>query len=168
MTPTACLTTTLLQTSPTKGSLVENPIVLLLPCLISTIGQPGLYYRASTTDIQHTIIYPFKNSKRIGDRWYDQISFTYSADMSNKIQTLDSLLFTDKTLKTSKQGFKQALNVTSSYKVLKYFNISPNFNYTEVWGLNQIQQRYDPTVVMIFDTTRYANFPILLPSDKGF
>ena len=104
-------------------------------------------------------IYPFKNSKRIGDRWYDQISFTYSADMSNKIQTLDSLLFTDKTLKTSKQGFKQALNVTSSYKVLKYFNISPNFNYTEVWGLNQIQQRYDPTVVTIFDTTRYANFP---------
>ncbi|KXK19430.1 MAG: LPS-assembly protein LptD [Saprospiraceae bacterium] len=104
-------------------------------------------------------IFPFRNSKRVGDRWYDQISFTYSAELSNKIQTKDSLLFSDRILKTSKQGVRQSFAVTSSYKVLKYFNISPNFNYNEIWGFNTIRQDYDPTVITVYDTTRFVNFP---------
>lgn len=104
-------------------------------------------------------IFPFKNPKRVEEKWYDQISFTYTAELKNKFQTKDSLLFTDQTIKSSKQGMRQNINVTSSYKVLKYFNISPSFNYTEIWGFNRINQDFDPRVIEKFDTTYYPNYP---------
>lgn len=104
-------------------------------------------------------IFPFRNNKRVEERWYDQISFTYSAELSNKIQTKDSLIFTDQALRSSKQGMRQSLNITSSHKIFKYFNISPNVNYTEIWGFNQLSQTYDPTVFTEFDTTFVPNFP---------
>ncbi len=112
-----------------------------------TLELPNLNFNTQS-------IFPFKNEKNIGsEKWYDQISFTYSAELKNRFSTKDSLLFTKQTLESSKQGMRQNLNVTSSYKVLKYFNISPNFTYSEVWGFNEVNQIFDPTILYRSDTT---------------
>lgn len=107
-----------------------------------------------TLDFVTQSIFPFKNTKRVGDeKWYEQISFTYNAQLKNKLTAKDTSLFTNQTLRSSKQGVRQAINVTSSYKVLKYLNLSPSFNYNEIWGYNAIHQEFDPTVVYRSDTT---------------
>ena len=111
-----------------------------------TLELPNLNFNTQS-------IFPFKNPKRVEEKWYDQISFTYSAELKNRFATKDSILFTPQTLKSSKQGMRQNANVTSSYKVMKYFNISPSFSYSEVWGFNEVKQSFDPTQIYVDDTT---------------
>lgn len=36
---------------------------------------------------------------------------------------------------------------------MKYFNISPSFSYSEVWGFNEVKQSFDPTQIYVDDTT---------------
>ncbi len=104
-------------------------------------------------NFQTQSIFPFKSKKRVGkDKWYDQISFTYAAKFKNSFNTKDSLLFTRQTLKSSKQGMDQNISVSSSYRVLKYFNLTPSFSYNERWGFNTINERFNPEILYRQDT----------------
>ena len=45
-------------------------------------------------------IQPFKQKKSIGkEKWYEKINMTYNANAKNQLQTTDSLLFTNESLK---------------------------------------------------------------------
>jgi len=125
-------------------------------------GQISHYQNTQSRDFSITLpdinfqtqsIFPFKRKSKIGsDKWYEQISFNYSAKLSNKFYAKDTSVFSPQTLKSSKQGIDQNVSINSSYRVLKYFNITPSFTYNERWGLNTIDARFDPSLVYIYDT----------------
>lgn len=88
-------------------------------------------------------IYPFKRKRSAGDdKWYEKISFQYTGNITNKINTKDNLLF--KTPLTQwDNGMQHKIPVSATFNLFKYINIVPSFNYTERWYLRKVMQSYD-------------------------
>lgn len=91
--------------------------------------------------------YPFKPKKVIGTKnnpLHDlQISYSMTAE--------NSILCKESELKSSfenfsttwKNGMKHSIPVSTTIKLLKYFTLTPSFNYTERWYLNKRTQHWD-------------------------
>jgi len=74
--------------------------------------------------------YPFKKLIKVPKgRWYEKIGVSYSSSLSNTLSTIDTLLFTPSTLTKFRNGFQQSIPVSTSFNLLKYFNVGPSFNY---------------------------------------
>ena len=79
-------------------------------------------------------IQPFKRKKAVGPmRWYEDIGVSYSGSFQNRVQTHIDSLFTDGTLEKFEYGAKHNPSVTKSFKILKYFSLSPGASYSERW-----------------------------------
>ncbi|HKL72237.1 MAG TPA: putative LPS assembly protein LptD [Marinilabiliaceae bacterium] len=103
-------------------------------------------------------IYPLKQKKRIGkEKWFETISFSYSGNMSNSINTKESeLSLSPKSLNDDwKNGVKHSIPVSMNLKLLKYFSLTPNINYTERWYFKSIEKGWDEEKrkVVTTDTT---------------
>ena len=61
----------------------------------------------------------------------------------NTISTKDSLLFSRKSLSKFRNGMKHNIPISTSIRVLKHFNLTPSFNLTERWYLNQIEKNWN-------------------------
>ena len=93
-------------------------------------------------------IFPFKSKNKIGSKegWYEKISFSYTANTRNTISTKESELLDASLAKDWKNGVKHTIPVSMNLKMLKYFTLTPNFNYTERWYFKSISKEYDPTL----------------------
>lgn len=99
-------------------------------------------------------IFPFKQKERIGnEKWYEKISLTYSSRLENQFRTVDTLLFTRKTLETARMGIQHQASTDFNFKFLKYINIAPRLDFKETWYpysvekqlLNENRLKYDTT-----------------------
>jgi len=89
-------------------------------------------------------VYPFKligNSAKT--QWYDKISIKYTLKTRNTISTIDTLLFTRNSLSQFSNGMTHNIPINTTIKVLKNFNLTPSFNLTERWYLNQIKKTWN-------------------------
>ncbi len=103
---------------------------------IVSLSLPTVSYNLNT-------LYPFKFlNKTNKSKWYDKISFKYNADAKNTISTTDSLLFKEKSLDQFRNGIKHSSSIKTSFKSLKYFTLSPSFNYSERWYQNSIEKQW--------------------------
>ncbi|MBK5286160.1 MAG: LPS-assembly protein LptD, partial [Bacteroidia bacterium] len=93
---------------------------------------------------------------RIGEeKWFEKIGTSYSLKAVNRISTIDSLLFTEESLKKLSTGIEHNIPISTSFKVLKFFNLSPSVNYAEHWYFYNILKHYDgEQLKVITDTTR--------------
>ena len=90
-------------------------------------------------------IYPFKRKEAVGkQRWYEKISMSYSAKMTNTVSTTEQDIFTVQTLKNMKNGIEHSLPVSASFNLFNYINVSPSFNYTERWYFKKVEQMWNP------------------------
>jgi lipopolysaccharide assembly outer membrane protein LptD (OstA) len=65
-------------------------------------------------------------------RFYEDLSVSYSMNAKNTISTTDSMLFSTNTLQNSMQnGMVHKIPISLPLKVLKYFNLSTSFNFTD-------------------------------------
>ena len=98
-------------------------------------------------------------------RWYKSVyenfGFSYNSNLSNNIQTKETLLFTEQTLHNFNNGIRHSVPVSTSLKVLKYFMLNPSLNYNERWYFKTINKTWQP----VQDT-----IPAYLKTDtvKGF
>ena len=87
---------------------------------------------------------PFKKKVSSGkQKWYEKIRMRYTANAKNQLEAIDSLLFRNETLDQMKYGVKHHIPINSSFKIFKYFNISPAANYTERWYFNRIEKSWN-------------------------
>ncbi len=87
---------------------------------------------------------PFKRKISAGkQKWYETIRMSYTANAKNQIETTDSLLFRNETIEQMKYGIKHSIPISSSFKVLKYINVSPSAKYTERWYFNRIEKSWN-------------------------
>ena len=90
-------------------------------------------------------IYPLKMGRQTGRaKWYQDLTFQYSAAIDNRISTYDSLLFTPQTLDNMKNGFKHDAPLSLQIKPFKNFSISPSLTYSGVLYTQKIEQTWDP------------------------
>ena len=110
----------------------------------------------SLPDISFNVnrVFPFKNlGKKVKDSWFHKIGISYSSNIRNDISIVDSLLFSDKSLRSFRNGIRHSIPISTSIKVLKYFTFSPRINYTERWYTNQINKNWDSSdSTLITDT----------------
>ncbi|OFY26842.1 MAG: hypothetical protein A2275_05045 [Bacteroidetes bacterium RIFOXYA12_FULL_35_11] len=92
-------------------------------------------------------IFPFRKKNKTGElKWFDNIGVSYTTTAQNKITTKESKLFEEESLSQFKNGMQHSIPLSTSFKVLRYFNLSPSANYTERWYLNSINRYWDDSV----------------------
>jgi hypothetical protein len=98
-------------------------------------------------------IYPFKNNKRIGNKWYDKIGLSASANARNQINAYDSTLFSNSTLQKMQNGIHFNVPISASFNVLKYFTLTPTINTGSSIYYQTIDKHYDPNSKAVLTDT---------------
>lgn len=89
--------------------------------------------------------YPFRKKKQVGQpKWYENINMKYTFNADNRISTKDTLLFKPGWEDDFKFGGRHTIPVSSSVKVLKYFNLTNSINYSEKWYPYSIRKSWNP------------------------
>lgn len=89
-------------------------------------------------------IYPFRKKVTTGKlKIWENINLSYVMNAKNTISSPDSLLFKDWQFRDFSNGVKHQLPLSLSQKVLKYFNLTSTFTYTERWYLQSIDKYWD-------------------------
>lgn len=104
-------------------------------------------------------IFPFKR-KNVGtndEKWFEKVNLKYSGAFKNFVETTDTTLFTKAVFDELQYGFSHKASTGASFRVAKYFNITPNVNYEELWYFRTLDKEYDPTV--LFDTLSRDSIP---------
>lgn len=77
-------------------------------------------------------IYPLKSKKSGTTKWWQDLQMQYSANLDNRINTTDSLLFTDQVWNDMNNGFKHEIPISIPIRPFNNFTISPTMRYTGV------------------------------------
>lgn len=102
--------------------------------------------RITAPDVSFNVsrISPFKRKQAIGaQKWYEKIGTSYSLRATNYIQTKDTLLFREESLKEFKNGIQHNIPLSTSFKVLKFFTLSPSATYSERWYFKTTQYEWN-------------------------
>jgi hypothetical protein len=98
-------------------------------------------------------LYPFKRKERVGEeKWYETIVLRYTGEARNRFLASDTTLFSRQTLQDAQFGARHDMNASTSFKLLKYFNLNPNVSYRETWQWRSVEKDFDPTPVVRTDT----------------
>jgi lipopolysaccharide assembly outer membrane protein LptD (OstA) len=90
-------------------------------------------------------LYPLKGLNSTGKlKWYEDLTISYTASVDNQINTLDTLLFTNKVWKNMRNGFRHELPVSLQLRPFRNFSISPQLMYSGVLYTQKIEKRWDP------------------------
>ncbi len=119
--------------------------------------QTGLMnIKLPSISLSSITIYPLRRSNPVGGyRWYENISLSYILNAENNITGIDSLLFTQATLNRMQYGVSHSIPISSSIKVLNFFNWTNSFTFNERWHWSTIEKNYDNTTgIVTIDTLR--------------
>ena len=91
-------------------------------------------------------------------KWYENIGLTYSGDLKNTFNKVhDTLMFTSHMKDYMKNGMVHKIPVSTSIKVLKYFNLSPSFNFTDRTYISRTVRDHVNDTVIERDQTGFYN-----------
>lgn len=98
-------------------------------------------------------IFPFRSKEQVGkEYWYEKISLTYNSQLRNDLRTVDTLLFTRKTLESARIGVQHRASTDYNIKLFKYLNIAPSLQYEENWYPYTIEKQLGPESRLDYDT----------------
>jgi hypothetical protein len=94
-------------------------------------------------------INPFKRKSATGpSKWYEDIQLSYTSLLENRVNTVDTLLFTSHVWDDMKNGFKQNIPLSLSINpfrktpMLQSFAITPSLNYNGVLYTKQTYKEF--------------------------
>ena len=108
-------------------------------------AQTGIMnIKLPSVSLSSVTLYPLRRRNPSGAyRWYENISLSYVLNAENNLTTPDSELFTAVTLDRMQYGVQQQIPISSSLKVLRFFNWTNSLNYTERWHWSTTERSYD-------------------------
>ncbi len=106
-----------------------------------------------TFDFNMRPINPFKNKNKISqtEKWYEKITLNYNSKVRSSIQSYDSILFVNPNWDDLRYGARHSASMDVNFKLLKYFNVVPNINYSEEWFFKDIKKGFNPDTIYIYD-----------------
>ena len=106
--------------------------------------------------LNSTTLYPFRaKDAATTDKWYQNISLSYSMTADNNVSAPDSLLFDKQILDRMRYGIQHAIPISSTVKVLKFFTWTNSVSYNERWHWSTVNKSYDTaTNAVVVDTLR--------------
>ena len=110
-------------------------------------------------------IYPFAPKVGTKKGIIQNINFQYNLRGENRILTTDSLFFKKEMFENAKSGFQHSIQMSTNFKLLKYFSFSTSANLQETWVFKTINREYDVELQEVitnenrgFDSFRTYNF----------
>ena len=98
--------------------------------------------------------YPLRRKNPKGSyRWYENITVSYAMNAVNNINTFDTLLFSSDILSRMQNGISHSVPISSTVKVLKYFNWTNSINYNARWHFNSIRKSLDESTNQVVTDT---------------
>lgn len=89
-------------------------------------------------------IYPLKPRNAVGEsKWWQDIQFSYSAQLDNRISTYDSLFLKKEMWNNMNNGFSHQIPVSLQIRPFKNFSISPSLTYNGVLYTERVQRFWD-------------------------
>jgi hypothetical protein len=86
---------------------------------------------------------PFVRKKPLGlPKWYEQIGLNYSMNFLNRVSGKEQDIFNKNILNKLQFGMVQNISISAPFKVLKYLNVTPSFNYNEYWYAKREEKQY--------------------------
>lgn len=101
-----------------------------------SLSFPNMNFRVSQ-------IYPFRRKERVGEiKWYENIGFTYNAELKNTIQTKESELGESfkHIARDWQNGFQHSIPLSTSFNLMKDLSLSPSISYKGVAYLSSIRK----------------------------
>ncbi len=113
--------------------------------------QMTISFPTATFNLQR--VFPFKRRNPIGnERWYEKISLTYASRLQNTVTVADTLLFSYETLRNMRMGIQHQLSSDLNFKVFRYINVAPRFNYEENWYPYTVERQFINDIRFAYDT----------------
>jgi len=109
-------------------------------------------------------VYPFKSKLSTGRKWYEKVVFRYSMVATNKITNRiptekgDSIIpltpgVFPQLIKQGSNGFKHTIPLSTSFRLLKQFTLTPSVNYQELWYFRKLNYTFDPEANAVVQDT---------------
>jgi len=90
-------------------------------------------------------INPLKRKSAVGKaRWYEDLQLQYTAQVDNRINTYDSILFTSDVWKDANAGFKHDIPLSLQIRPFSNMSISTSVRYSGVLYPQKIEKTWDP------------------------
>ena len=104
-----------------------------------TLGLPDLNVNVSR-------FYPFKRKHSAGKkRWYEQISMSYSGQLSNTITAKEDKILSSDFQRDWRNGIQHKIPINASFTLFKYITVTPHFNITDRMYANKVLRSWDET-----------------------
>jgi len=111
--------------------------------------------------------YPFRKENSTGDtKWYEDVEIQYSSKFENRINTIDSVLFTETKWTDFENGFQHSVPLSTNFKILQHFNLSPKLEYTGILFPNYMDYSYAQRTDTVTGVTSYVLVEDTIPTIK--
>lgn len=88
--------------------------------------------------------FPFKRKHAVGKpRWYENISMSYTGQMSNSISTKEDHILHANLIKEWRNGFQHRIPIQGNFTVFNYINLTPSFTFTDRMYTQKIRKEWD-------------------------
>lgn len=105
---------------------------------------------APTVSFQLSRIYPFKRKNPVGkSQWYEDIALDYRGESKSRIVGTDTTFLEQETWRNAQYGAKHKANLSTKFRLFKYFNVTPRATYEETWFFKELNKTFDTSI----DTT---------------
>ena len=116
---------------------LNKTVDLTVPELTFTINRINLFKKNDT-----------KSS------FLNNLGLSYTLNSKSRLNRPDSLIFNN-IINNLQTGVRHNIPISTSFNILKYFNISPSINYTERWYFKKINQNWNNILETVeSDTTK--------------
>ena len=104
-------------------------------------------------------IQPFKRKVQSGgEKWFERINLRYTGKFKSFVSTKDSLIFDNQTLEDWQLGFSHDVQTSTSFSLLKYFNVNPSVTYDELWYFKENERIADTTSALGYEEVLNPSF----------
>lgn len=88
--------------------------------------------------------YPFRRKHMVGkERWYEKISFSYTGQISNSINTKEDHLLHANLMKEWRNGWQHTIPVDASFTLFNYITVTPGFTFVDRMYTNSVKRSWD-------------------------
>jgi len=98
-------------------------------------------------------IYPFASKSGSKKNALQKTGFTYAAKADMRFETTDEFFFKPEMFESARSGVQHNASLNTNMKMFKYFTLSPNISYKEVWNFDKIEKTYDEEEDIIVSDT---------------
>lgn len=89
-------------------------------------------------------IAPFKRKKVIGgERWYEKIKMSYSAQFQNSLTAQQDVFFKKSLIKDWRNGIRHSLPISATFSLFNYLNLSPSVSINDRMYTSKIRRQWD-------------------------